>query len=466
MRPWPLPVRLRWTLCGFCDIMFRSFSICTFDTLGVIAPRKGASWGLLDNRCINFLAWAALLAIFAFFLAHNLHRIEQQNHLSDFRTFYAAADALAHGNSPYHTDTPWNYVYPPLIAWLLVPLLPLGPVKAAVVFLGANIVLAVSAVLLLAREFQARFRLETVEGSPPVPFIYPALLATLITLGRFKAEIQQNETDTLILAALVCGVCLLDEWPLLAGAALGFAFNIKYLTIGLLPYLLLRRRWRASLSFVCSIILFALLPAITIGMRTNWHYLEYTTGGLLKAVGVDTVVSAEGRVTVVKPSSLISVSLSSGIARQLRGHSGAVLPVLGALARARILPLWKWPRTSLQRAAPYRGLIVVEWSGIMVVTLIFSPNTNTRHLVLALIPGMLLATLFCSARRDIRRTPLIIAGFLCFLGFEAFSRAASAKLMLWWFSIAGPAWCLLLAFAIALPAALRAVEEPPPEARR
>src|SRR5258705_13992323 len=105
------------------------------------AARAAPCTQRIAHRPITFLAGAALLGIFLFFLLQNQHRIRDQNHLSDFRTFYAAADALAHGNSPYHTDTPRNYVYPPLIAWLLIPLLPLGPGKAAVVFLGGDILL-------------------------------------------------------------------------------------------------------------------------------------------------------------------------------------------------------------------------------------------------------------------------------------------------------------------------------------
>src|SRR5947209_14565536 len=160
----------------------------------------------------------------------------------------------------------------------------------------------------------------------------------------------------------------LDEHPLLAGAALAVALNIKYLSIVFLPYLLLRRRWRAAGGMVAGAVAFALLPAIVVGWHDDIHYLKIALGGLLGWIGH----RPAGAATVAKVHGLadgVSVSLTSAMARYLRdrgrSQSGALLGAMMlaacGLAGAWVLyaqrgyRLWRWPAARAQREQPWAG---------------------------------------------------------------------------------------------------------------
>ena len=229
----------------------------------------------------NLAALLLLVAVFAGFFIVIANQIETRDRLSDFRPFHAAATSLLHGGSPYQIHTQRKYVYPPLLAWALMPLTLLDVHQAAMVWLAVNCTLALACMLLLVRTFQHRMF-----GSRSSPIAIPALLATLLTFGRFKAELQQLESDVIVLFAFSLALALLDRAPILAGAVLGAAFDIKYLTITALPYLLLRRRWVAAGSFLAGAVLFAVLPATTIGLPRDLQYLSRSMGGMLQAVGI------------------------------------------------------------------------------------------------------------------------------------------------------------------------------------
>src|SRR3954471_14456009 len=72
-------------------------------------------------RALCQVAAVALLGVFAYLLFQNLHRVRDQNHLSDFRHFYYAGEAMREHRNPYLA---WKggYVYPPLLAFLYMPL--------------------------------------------------------------------------------------------------------------------------------------------------------------------------------------------------------------------------------------------------------------------------------------------------------------------------------------------------------
>jgi hypothetical protein len=116
--------------------------------------------------------------------------------------------------------------------------------------------------------------------------------------------------------------------------------------------------------------------------------------------------------------------------------------------RRKNLPVFLWPRATGQQRQPWRGMIAVEFVSIVAATLCFSPQTNTRHLMLALLLTIPLSALIISGRS---RISAIIAALLIGLGFifpPGGQAPASHHLALLWFGIGGQCWCLLLAMLI------------------
>ena len=150
-----------------------------------------------------------------------------------------------------YTERHRNYIYPPLVALLYMPLTvfsdpPTLHRTAGIIALLLNAAMAITTIWLLARESVRR--LVTNLAPEAVRTLVPvvALLATIIIADKLRSELRMWQTNILMLFFSACGLRFLDRRPTLAGAFLGLAVNVKYLPIAFLPWLLLRRRFKAA----------------------------------------------------------------------------------------------------------------------------------------------------------------------------------------------------------------------------
>ena len=376
----------------------------------------------------------------------------------DFVHFYEAARAMAHGEDVYASGR-GGYIYPPLLAFLYTPVAGLPPAPAAVVLLVCNLVLVLLSVFLAARELAHRFG----AAADPTALALVALAALLLGVDKVKGELQMWQTNALLLFLFTAALCLLDRRPGLAGAALGMAFNIKFLPIVLLPYLLLRRRWAAAGAFVASVIGFALLPALLTGWDVNLRYQAVAYGGLLRLLGVP--VGATRAANIENISAEFSVSIPSAIARLTGagGFTGVALPAAGLVALAAVaaaawmyrrhgIPFWYRPDGGHADDPTTRAVVGLEWACLMTAALVFSPQTNTRHLCLLLFAQTLAAMLLLCPRPGVRRWPLLIGTAVLVLGlvlpfggwdtWQDVGIWCAGSLALWR-ELGGPCWCAL-----------------------
>jgi hypothetical protein len=277
------------------------------------------------------------------------------------------------------------------------------------------------------------------------------------------------ETDSLMLLMFALAFWWLDRRPILAGLALGFAFNIKYLSIVALPYLILRRRWRAAGGMVAWCVGFALLPAIQLGWREDMRCLRVSMGGLLRWVGLGPETT--GAIKVHDIGDGLSVSITSGLARMLHPHGFSNAQVMGAAAgvaaasliivaifyRLNRLPLWVWPARPSQSSQPYRALVALEWVGVVTLAIVFSPDTNARHLVLAAFVNLLGASLLVLSRKSADLIPIAIGLGLILLAFIApfAKQLRHAGFNHYVYSV--PCWFLLIGYLLVLWVGLRFV---------
>ncbi len=350
------------------------------------------------------LGWIALLAVL---FINAVRRVDGPT--GDFVHFYEAARAMVHGEDIYSSGL-GGYIYPPLLAFLYTPLALLSSASAAVVLLVCNMVLMLLCVLLATRELASRFGIVAhLRTTGAVAFV-----AVLLTADKLKGELQMWQTNLLMLFLFTAALRLLDRWPALSGAALGMAFNIKYLPIVVLPYLLLRRRWTAAGSFVVSAAGFALLPAVLTGWDVNLRYQAVAYSGLLRLMGAP--VGSARAANIENISAVFSVSIPSAIARLTGagGFTGLALPAAGLVALAALaaaawiyrrngVPLLYRPDGARPGDPPTRAVVGLEWAGLITAGLVFSPQTNTRHLCLLLFPFTLAALLLLRPRKGMTR---------------------------------------------------------------
>ena len=423
--------------------------------------RRGAPLRVEAKR--TTLCVLGLSAVFGYLLIYHLHHERRDvGHLGDFPTFYQAAQFAREHKDIYLAgkNEKQMYVYPPLIAFLYTPLTHFSELQAAQIMLVLTAAMLFGSLLLAARSMLERLALVT-----PGAVVAVAFAVSILNENELRAVMTMLETDSLMLLMFTLALWWLDRRPVLAGAALAFAFNIKYLSIVALPYLVLRRRWRAAGSMIVGSATFALLPALLLGWNDNLRCLGIAFGGLLRWVGISS--PGARNISVHDIGDMLSVSVTSGIARLLhpRGAGNAAVMLLAAAVGAAALAwvavlyrrgdfsLWFWPGGTEQTREPYRALVALEWAGLITVALAFSPDTNVRHLVLAVIVNAAAVTLLSTAPAGVSKTPLVAGMMLIFVSFIMPVRALSG----FYFRYSLPGWCLLLGYLVILWTGLQAV---------
>jgi hypothetical protein len=420
-----------------------------------------------DPRLI-WICIAGIAAVFGYLLVYHVHHEGHGGgHLGDFPTFYMAAEYARDHRDIYtagHRETDQMYVYPPLIAFLYIPLTHLSLPHAAMVMLFLTV-----AMLLASLFLGTQTMLHRLDSVHPLSICAVACMVSILSENEMRGELTMLETDALMLLMFTLALYWLDRFPTFAGLALAFAFNIKYLSIIALPYLILRRRWKAAGAMVAGTVLFALLPALQLGWKEDIRCLRVSMGGLLRWVGIAPETSHS--ITVHNIADGLSVSITSALARALgaRGFTNpqimavatgvgiAALAIVAILYRMNGIPFWKWPASVQQVKQPFEGLVALEWAGLVTVAIEFSPDTNTRHLVLAMLVNILGAVLVLVRRPGIRRLPALVGVILIFLGFTMPGARTLRHMGFNHFVYGIPCWFLLIGYLLILWTGLRFV---------
>jgi hypothetical protein len=312
------------------------------------------------RRLITLLCIGGIAGLLGFFYWHACRRIAGGN-LDDFPHFYWAADAVLHHRDPYLSGTR-GYIYPPLLAYLYMPAANFSPTGAAYAVLPVLVLCTLGALLLASRE--ALQRVGAAVNSFTVCTV--AMLSLLLIEDKVKGDLQMLQTNSLVLLLFALGLYWLDRSSLLCGAALGIAFNIKYLSLVMLPYLLLRRRWPAAGWFVAWAVALALLPALWSGWEANLSQLKTAYAGIGRLVGIGQASAPAAETHDLRAG--FSLSIPSALARATKSD-GTALVLTAAIALAGLRPAHGSTAGAASRSWPGRrpsdrgNSLIARWSG-------------------------------------------------------------------------------------------------------
>lgn len=309
---------------------------------------------------------------------------------SDFGIYLVGARDLAAGRDPYSaffhariSDPTLNqaYIYQPLLAWLLQPLL-VAPPRVAVVIAA----LALQACLLL---FLGALALALGERRPEA-LAFGFLLAIAFYPTRFN--FLGGQVNLLLLAA--SGLWFLGwarGWRWWAGIALGSGIALKVLQLPLLAPALLRRRWTLLLTAVLSV---AALWAVA-APGYLWEYWSRVFPQVQGGTGFrENWAPAATLLRLAEPSSFYGLAGTAPSWARIVSVLIA-LAVLGVTVRATL-----WLPASLEG----RALEAAAW---VAASPLISSLVWPSHAVLLLLPVLVLA--WWSERRR-RLRPALIAG--------------------------------------------------------
>lgn len=185
---------------------------------------------------------------------------------SQFDNVYLRAAArLQRGQDIYPLED--GYLYPPLMAWLAIPLTWIPPATARIVWLGINLVG-------LAFILRTAWRLSGAKGWFLETTWQEHLIfwAGLLCALRYGLDCLQNQqTDIVVIAVVLAGCSLLTRESSLAKTlsvpllvvCLGLAAGMKCTPLLFVPYLLWRRQGAAGLGIGILAIALNLLPNVT-----------------------------------------------------------------------------------------------------------------------------------------------------------------------------------------------------------
>ncbi len=358
----------------------------------------------------RLLLIAAGIAVLAWLMSRGFKHTE--NRFADFYDFYWAADAARRGTDMYASGD-GGYVYPPLLAVILIPLSLLDPHLAMRVWIVASAVLLVWC---LWRSVKLATDSVGVKDSSLGTGALSAIVL-LILFDSFRGEFEWANCNIPMMAAIVLGMAWLRTKPVLGGAALALACAIKYIPLAFLPYLLVRRQWKAAGGMTAGLLACALLPSLWLGWNRNLEYLSIAMRGMGVMSGASSAPTASSgskpAASVIPIDAEYSLSITSGIARVLGSDrsfaslalwtGGALVIAVGvawAMYRARGIGFFTLrDRTSkdARRGASLSSmpsLWLSECCAVLAAALAFAPQTQERHfnLLVPLIAGLVVVS--------------------------------------------------------------------------
>lgn len=371
--------------------------------------------------------WVANVGVIGVFTFLAASRMWRGAGFGDFHVFHDAFRAVLAGEDLYASGI-GGYIYPPLFAVVFAPLGWLGMNGAGAVYTVINGALAFVCLWLAASETCKRF---DARGAGADRATLPAvmLFALAVFADKLRIELQGGQTDLWILLCVLLALRWLGTRPILAGFMLGLAGNLKYQSLVVLPYLIVRGRWRALISCLASMAGLALSSSVVFGWSRNLDYLARAFGGLARMVGIG---SDQEAANVQGIAWIRSISLPSVFARlqEWAGWAGFAMPLLTAIAaglcllavvviyrrRDESVLLGRGPATD--DATPRgRAVVMLEWTGLLVAVMVFGPQTNPRHMLLMLPLATIAGLLVLVPNPGVRRLPVLAASVFLLLAF-------------------------------------------------
>jgi hypothetical protein len=254
--------------------------------------------GRLRNRTARTVAFVIFGLVVAVLLIQTLHKAARPGGY-DFTSYLLSARTLWHGGNPYLTDTPFPYIYPPTLAFLLGPLAFLPPRLADVVWFALNLGAVVWTVWLVVELNAPRLGVRRVAS-----LAVPLVLLFVLLIAPIQNNLLNGQVNPVVL--LLCVLFLRAHMRgsvMAATAFLGLAVAIKLVPLVFLLFLLVRRDFRAVGLAVGWTAVFLLIPVAAAGSHLFPWYRSYVHTFILeRAAGTGSVYfTPAGYLTALVP---------------------------------------------------------------------------------------------------------------------------------------------------------------------
>jgi hypothetical protein len=244
-----------------------------------------AGGGIRQTRLLRITILFAGLIVLLFITKVALTLMERADApVSDLLSYFDGAQRLRAGLPLYRPDFDllrdgaYQFIYPPLLAFLLLPM-PTYQI-AWWGWAAFSIICWLVALWLLLRELSGDIRQK-------VGVVWlPVLLAALINFPPVLAHLFWGQLQLLLLLILVGSwLCLGRDRDVAAGVLLGLAIALKIFPVLLLVPLVAQRRWRCIAAAALTALGALLLSFAAVGWDQGWYYLTTVLPDVNRALG-------------------------------------------------------------------------------------------------------------------------------------------------------------------------------------
>ena len=189
----------------------------------------------------------------------------------DLKVYHGAYEELIQGKSPYGQSFGLSsgfYKYSPTAALLFAPLFVLGWKLSMIIYylgIGASMVLSLPKLL---KDQWYRF-------SPKIKDNWlPLLLVLLLLGGHLTRELFLGNVNWLLFIGLIVLFKYRNSSPMLAGVIFGLLLVFKPHFVFVIPWLVVRQKWKVLVSSGFAFAMFVLLPSLFFGWNQNIQWLK------------------------------------------------------------------------------------------------------------------------------------------------------------------------------------------------
>ncbi|UCG62109.1 MAG: DUF2029 domain-containing protein [Candidatus Zixiibacteriota bacterium] len=324
-----------------------------------------------DRRSLKVVALLLLALVLAVLLVQTFHKAYREGGY-DFTSYLLSASALAHGENPYQSDTPFPYIYPMFLALVLIPLSVIPYWLANLIWYAVNVASLLGSIVVVVR-LSSNSLLTDWKGK----FLTPVVLSLLLLLPVIQNNLLNGQANFLVLFLCVLTLKYYRESRVVpASICLALASAIKLVPLFLILFLVLRREFRMFGLAAILFVIFCLLPVITLGGDILTIYGEYWHDFLFGKISTG---------TVGKPDQ-IYFTLSGFVSQIVPSISGwAWLKLISALVVAATVSVIDL--LAVRRSGKASG--VWTFHLYLVAILMITPLSETHHLAF-LIPLLVL----------------------------------------------------------------------------
>ena len=324
---------------------------------------------VLMNRKKQYWAPALIAVVFIVLLFQTLRKAYRADGY-DLTSYLLSARALLNGSNPYTVETPFPYLYPLFLAFIIVPLAmaPYWVANVAWFILSVTGLLASCAVLIKAAHSETKAHVGW-------HLAIPGFLIFLVAFSPIQNTLLNGQVNLIVLACCIMFFNSFTRKRATVGAVwLAAAIALKLLPAILLGFLLVRRKFRFALLAVAFAILFCLLPGLLAGKNLLAYYATYLNSFLLRGLAA----VGGGEATGFNLQSVLAYFLPwSGQSAWVRLVSLLVSAMLVLAVDLAVI------------RSPHAQRHVWGFCAYLIGFLLLSPMGETHHLVFA-IPAIVL----------------------------------------------------------------------------